>query len=607
MDSTLEVEQATAALFSGNPLAAESMSRAITQVHSGHQGAWSVLGSALHAQGRFAEAEQAFLQLTELNPAEPMYWMNVGTARRCAGHLEEALYAFARASALGAASADFHYNLALTHIDRHDFESARAVLSEAMALSPEDAEIRFRYAYCCYETLRTEEALQALEGWESLPPPSSEVAASAGHLLMKLGELDRAEPAVRSAAVRPDTDPQALLTLVQVLERTNRLAEARERLDQLSASPAAASMGAELLSMQAQLAQREGRHAQASEAFSRALSSCRDEAMRHFHLYPLAKSLDALGRYDEAWETLRAAHRSQFEYLKLTAPLQVTRGVPALSITYHSADANDVAAWSERSAPPLESSPIFVVAFPRSGTTLLELTLDAHTLLVSMDEQPFLQNALDDMIDQGVEYPHQLSRLTDVQLDGIRERYWQRVRRKVELTPGKRLVDKNPLNMLRLPAIHRLFPNAPVLLAIRHPCDVILSCYMQHFRAPDFAMLCMDPEMLAAGYVRAFEFWYEQHALLSPLSRELRYETLVADFEREMRQIATFLQLPWEDAMLEPGRQAREKRFISTPSYSQVVQPVTDKAVGRWRRYRQYFEPVIPIIKPYLDRWGYEA
>jgi len=90
--------------------------------------------------------------------------MNVGTARRCRGHLEEALFAFARAAAMGAASADFYYNLGLTHIDRNDFESARAVLAKAMAQAPQDAEIRFRYAYCCYECLRPDEALQALEG-----------------------------------------------------------------------------------------------------------------------------------------------------------------------------------------------------------------------------------------------------------------------------------------------------------------------------------------------------------------------------------------------------------------------------------------------------------
>ena len=74
----------------------------------------------------------------------------------------------------------------------------------------------------------------------------------------------------------------------------------------------------------------------------------------------------------------------------------------------------------------MEESPIFIVAFPRSGTTLLELTLDAHPALVSMDEQPFVQAALDDMLATGIRYPEQLGKLSEQQLERVRARYWER-------------------------------------------------------------------------------------------------------------------------------------------------------------------------------------
>jgi hypothetical protein len=179
------------------------------------------------------------------------------------------------------------------------------------------------------------------------------------------------------------------------------------------------------------------------------------------------------------------------------------------------------------------------------------------------------------------------------------------VHKKVQLLPGARLVDKNPLNILRLPVIRRLFPHARVLLAVRHPCDVILSCYMQHFRAPDFALLCGDLKTLAVGYRRTMDYWYEELALLKARVREVRYESFVADFATEMRSIIEFLELPWDDGLLQTAAHARAKGYISTPSYAQVIEPVNDNSVGRWRAYEGHFTDVLPLVRPYLERWGY--
>ena len=288
-------------------------------------------------------------------------------------------------------------------------------------------------------------------------------------------------------------------------------------------------------------------------------------------------------------------------------PAASLRGAPTMEVTQFGCDAADVGTWDHARAPAAAESPVFIAAFPRSGTTLLEMTLDAHPLLKSMDEQPFLQNALNELCVPGVRYPAELGRLSDAQLDQVRGAYWERVNKKLRLERGQRLVDKNPLNILRLPAIRRLFPHAHILHAVRHPCDVVLSCYMQHFRAPDFAFLCADLKTLAVGYRRTMDFWYRQLDLLDPTVREVHYERLVAGFETEMHGIIDFLELPWNDRLLEPATHARSKGYISTPSYAQVVQPVNQRSVGRWRAYEKHFAEVLPLLRPYLDRWNYEA
>jgi len=175
----------------------------------------------------------------------------------------------------------------------------------------------------------------------------------------------------------------------------------------------------------------------------------------------------------------------------------------------------------------------------------------------------------------------------------------------VEIPANVRLVDKNPLNVLRLPAIHRLFPHARIILALRHPADAILSCYMQHFRAPAFARLCSSLEQLADGYVKAFAFWYAEAARLGPAVMELRYEDLVSEFEPRLQALTDFLGLPWDPVMLNPAERAKARGYISTPSYAQVVEPVTRKAVDRWRRYERHLRPLLPTLAQNLQRWGY--
>jgi hypothetical protein len=130
---------------------------------------------------------------------------------------------------------------------------------------------------------------------------------------------------------------------------------------------------------------------------------------------------------------------------------------------------------------------------------------------------------------------------------------------------------------------------------------------MQHFRAPEFALMCRDLPTLARGYRRSFDFWYAQLGLLQPTVREVRYETFVDDFERAARELTAFLGLEWHEAQLEPGAHARARGYISTPSYAQVVEPVSKRAVGRWKRYEAHFAEALPVIQPYLERWGYEA
>lgn len=592
---------------------AERQARLLLAQSPNHPALLSLLGTIQTAEGRHGEAVAAFDLLCRLQPDQSQHWVDLGNAYRGTGQHDDALKALTKAAELGNRSTPFLFNLGLTHFARGDFEAARSIFEEAVRVAPDDTEIRYRYILSCYECLRFDLALAAIEDWALPPDAPAENIAGIGQMLLNMGEYARAEEMIGKVPEAARDDPRTRAILVQVLERTNQVEKAAELLALLQADRRSEMLGAELLHVSAKIASRQGNDALALELNRRVLADYREPQDRHFVLFPIAASLDKLGRYDEAIRTLHEAHQSQAAYIRRSRPATALRGAPQMEITNFPCDAADIATWDHTGAPSKADSPVFVVAFPRSGTTLLELTLDAHPLLQSMDEQPFVQNMIEDVRAYDKIYPERLGLLTREQLDSIRARYWERVAKKVQVAPGQRLVDKNPLNMLRLAVIRRIFPNATILLAVRHPCDVILSCFMQHFRAPDFSMLCSELPTLTLGYRKTFDFWYEQVALLGadpavPLNiREVRYETFVAAFEKETRSIAAFLDLPWDDAMLAPGARAQAKGYISTPSYSQVIKPVNQKAVGRWQAYRQYLEPALPILQPYFERWHYSA
>ena len=603
--SSVSVERAGQLLAEGKHAQAEAEARAVLARSPDNIEARVLLNASLQFAQRFTEAIPVAESLIESAPQEPAHWMNLGTARRGAKQYDAALAAYARAATLGASGPDFAFNVALTHIERGDLDAARSMLAGAREQDPFDGEICFHYAQVCYETLRLDEASAALAQWHTLQRLDTTLIANIGLLLTNLGETRRAEIALRQARADKSASTAALLTVISVLERTNRLTEARELMDRLLADPKSELQTPERMALEAQLLQREGKHSEAEALFTRSLPGKDEFHRRHLRLFPIARSLDALGRHDDVWRVLAEAHASQAESIQRQSPQWTLRALPDMSVTALGCDAADVAAWDHTGAPSSVESPVFVVGFPRSGTTLLELALDAHPQLKSMDEQRFVQDALDELVASGADYPQRLRDVSQEVLNRVRASYWERVAKKAKLAPGERLVDKNPLNILRLPVIRRVFPNARILLAVRHPCDVILSCYMQQFRAPDFALLCRSIESLAVGFRRTFDYWYSQSALLSPAVHELKYEDFVRDFESGMRGVTNFLELPWAESMLRPAERAQAKGYISTPSYAQVTQPVNSKSVDRWRRYEKHFAGAIPTLEPYLSRWGY--
>jgi tetratricopeptide (TPR) repeat protein len=600
----------TQLLRDGHALQAEQACRQLLDRQPEDETALTLLGVALQYQGRALHAAAVHERLTVLYPDHVGHWVNLGTAFREGGLLQQAEEAYLLALRLDPGNAGIHANIGLFYKEAADYGNARQYLEQAARQLPDDAEICIYAAMACCECGDNTAAAALVTAWRQWLPLNDDLTIDLAWMFTQMGRIADAEQLLGDSMTLVGARPRTRARMVGLLERVNRLDEADVILATLP-DPASLSDPVdqlEVISAMGVMAMR-GRDPAAARALLQRLIALTTESNHLGNLYfSLAKVCDKQGDAAAAMEALAKAHAAQMVKAAQLVPELLLPGVQPLSPALIRMTPAQTMGWAAsphiNGEPP---APIFVVGFPRSGTTMLELMLDAHPSLASMDEQPFMQAVSERVLELGIVYPEALGDLDEAACQLLRQHYWDQTATVISLQPGQRLVDKNPLNLLHLPLIHRLFPEASIILALRHPCDVILSCYMQNFRASGFQVLCSSLERLARGYVNGMQYWIYHENLFKPQVLHLRYEDLLDDFDAEVERIGSFIGIDDAASLRDFHLHAQQKGFISTPSYAQVVQPPNKSAVGRWRRYEQEFAPLLPILKDVMEHWGYDC
>ena len=597
----------SAAMHAGDLPRLEQLCRAALAEQPEREEAWFFLAVSLQHQGRREEALEAYRKLTELAPNSSTHWSNYATVLNESGLADEAVRAFEESIRLDPRNPAPHLNLGLLLMQRGDFLDARERLLDAVERDPDSPVIRIHAATACSRCQDFDRAEALLKPWRQwLPLNDANLQLELANNLLLLSDGTSAQVLLEDLVrIAPDNF-EARIRLAGVYERMNRLDDIAAVLDATVASGLVISEDRRIAveQVRAGLAARRGNLAEARALHEKAGPRHAADAS---HYFELAKIYDKLGEADLAMQALASAHAIKVEDLRRVAPERVAADAPEGPIALPDVSAEDYRNWPKFAAPDARNSPVFVVGFPRSGTTLLEQMLDAHPRLQSMDENPFFNRLAETLRRHDSRILASLDVLRQYDVDELRKQYLLLVSEKITRRWDAQLVDKNPLNMPWLPFIHRLFPNAKYILAIRHPCDVLLSCYMQNFRSSILLSASASLERLARTYVAIFDCWLHHVEVFKPNVLESRYEDLVADPTRQTQRIVDFLELDDASPMLRFDQHARDKGYIGTPSYSQVIEPVNTKGLNRWLRYREYFEPVLPILEPIMRRWGYSA
>jgi tetratricopeptide (TPR) repeat protein len=252
-----------------------------------------------------------------------------------------------------------------------------------------------------------------------------------------------------------------------------------------------------------------------------------------------------------------------------------------------------------------------LASFPRSGTTLLEQVLDSHPDIVSSDEREAFGRDIFPAMWRTAKTPvptiEALDAIPAERLAAQRERYLAYMAAALNEPIGERLhLDKNPTLTLLIPGMLRLFPETRLLIALRDPRDVIVSCFMQYLPMNANSVCFLTLERAARRYANDMGAWLKLRELVCAPWLEVRYENCVKDLEQEARRTLDFLGLPWNQQVLE-YRERLKTKAVASPTYEAVSRPLYTSAIGRWKNYQKYLEPCTETLAPFIKEFGYEG
>ena len=552
-----------------NTEAITSYKKAIT-IEPNYLDAYYNLGFALRDQGDLENAIENFNKVISLNPNYVDAYNNIAVTLEKQGKLEEALKTYKKAIAIKPDYADAHYNMATTLEKQGKLEDAVTSYNKAISIKPDYADAYFNMASTLEVQGKLEEAIDAYKKTLEIKPDYSEAWSNGARALEgwnKLEQLDHwLKKASKACKILP---PELQFQQAKLLWRNKEYEKTTHIIKGINFELITDNLKKECLNVEAKCFE--------------ALKDI-DKAYKSFdEMNSLAKKSDVYARCNPA--SYLEEKRNQLEKLK-------SRPVPI---------------FPDYITPPPNSDPAFLIGFPRSGTTLLDTILRSHSRIEVVEEKPTTKAAQTFIYKNN--HADIVNRLLPrALLSGARKAYRAELNKhQNEVNYNSICIDKLPLNLVKAPLINHLYPRAKFILALRHPMDTILSCWMQNFALNPAMAVMTDLDQTVDLYCLGMETFKKSWTDYNLSVHLIRYEDLLENLAEETTALLRFLDLDWEPQMKNYKDTAIKRGKINTPSYSQVVQPIYKNAKYRWVKYEKYLNKYLEQVTPWITEFGYEG
>jgi len=485
-------------------------------------------------------------------------------------------------------------------LESYSFSQALPAYEKLIRQFPRNARIWVEYGAAAGSAGQLDLADRAWNKALELEPGNSENLLQIGHQYKGLRQLEKARAWYEKAAAADSGGINPRMALAILAEQNHRFAESHEAI----AACLAIDPRDDQARYYAAFLDRRENKLEDAECRLRDLiaSSPRHQYVQYASRYELAEVLNRTGRFDEAMQMLLEAKNLVRRLGDIEMMLKVYDQEAGQYRRSSQELPKDILRTWAREFPERVRETLPKLAFlgghPRSGTTLLEQILGAHPDVAALDEPQAFTMVVAKLFNSS-------QQISTARLNIIRRRYLEAIQKEwgggLE---GKLLLDKNPSPTAKLRIWLRVFPELRVLIALRDPRDVVISCYFQNLPLNPFSANFLTLERAARHYADLMDVWLAVRQWEGLTWMETRYEDTVADLEKEGRRVNEFLGLEWNQAQGRFHEKSSKKQMYS-PTYRDASQPVYARSVARWRAYEKQLGPILPILEPYCRALGY--
>ena len=544
----------------GNPNQAEKYLRDALEINPIYDFALINLGAVLNELEKIDEGEQFLKKALKINPTSPTALNNLGNILSKKNNNKGAESCYRKAIEIKSDFSLAYNNLASLLSKQSNFNEAEKFTEKAIKFNP-----KFELAY-----------------------------VNLGIIKIDLDKLTEAEELFLSAIKIKENYGYAYANLFRLYEKTNNIKKLKNKIETENENK---NIINEIMMFKARIYFREKDFIKAKKSIDQISNAWIENTDHHTNLlYWSFKAFieEKVKNYDEAFQC--------FEKSQLN--LKYEAFDPKVFQTYihtyrKNLDNNDFLEKNEKSKI-FETSPVFLIGFPRSGTTLLDTILRSHPEIDVLEEKPII-NSVEQIIKTKFKYSlDELHKLSKNDLDFLRNKYLENLKNNSDRNKNaKTLIDKFPFQTVCLPLINLLFPKSKIIFTHRHPYDTVLSCFQQTFE-PNFAMANFRSINSASEiYDLTMSMWLDYKDKLKMDYITSKYEDLVNDFDDHILKILDFLGLGWDENIKNYRNTAYKRGKINTPSSSQVIQPIYKSSIEKWKNYEKYFNN----SNKYLDKW----
>ena len=543
----------------GKPEEAEKFLRNALKINPTYEIVLTNLGSVLNELEKIEEGERYLRKALNINPASPMALNNLGNILSKKKNNSEAEFCYRKAIEIKSDFSLAYNNLASLLSRQGKLSEAEEFTEKAILYNP-----KFELAY-----------------------------VNLGSIKIDLDKLSEAEELFLSAIEINKNYNYAYSNLFRLYEKTNNISKLKTKIKSLKEDK---NIINEILMFKARISFREKNFTNAKKLIDQVSNEWiknTDHSTNLLYWSFKAFIEEKFKDYDEAFKC--------FEKSQLNLKYEDCN--PKVYLDYiHTYRKNlDHKAFSthNKKTKLFKNSPVFLIGFPRSGTTLLDTILRSHPEIDVLEEKPII-NSVEQIIKSKFKCPlDELHQLNTNDLDLLRNHYLEILQNNSVKKSAQTLIDKFPFQTVCLPLINLLFPDSKIIFTHRNPYDTVLSCFQQAFEPNNAMANFRSIESTSKIYDLTMNVWLDYKEKLKMNYITSKYEDLIEDFDNHILKILNFLDVSWDENIKNYRNTAHKRGKINTPSSSQVVQPLYKSSIDKWKNYEKHFKN----SNQYLDKW----